>query len=96
MINILTTFITQYFQVKHVMQWLYNPFLLQPKGPRFDHFPKISFSFTNEMDERKYIAFRQLIQVGAPRSNFLRRRGLNGSPTKFLKGELEILNEERD
>jgi len=48
------------------------------------------------MDERKYIAFRQLIQVGAPRSNFLRRRGLNGSPTKFLKGELEIFNEERD
>jgi hypothetical protein len=78
------------------MQWLYNPFLLQPKAPRFDHFPKISFSFTNEMDERKYIAYRQLCQVGAPRRNFLGRRGLNGSPTKFLKGELEILNEKRD
>jgi hypothetical protein len=48
------------------------------------------------MDERKYIASRQLFQVGAPRSNFLRRRGLYGNPTKFLKGELEILNEERD
>jgi hypothetical protein len=96
MIGILIIFITQYFQVKNVMQWLYNPFLLQPKGPRLDHFPKFSFSFTNEMDERKYIASRQLFQVGAPRSNFLGRRGLNGSPTKFLKGELEILNEERD
>jgi hypothetical protein len=41
------------------MQWLYNPFLLQPKGLRFDHFPKFFFSFTNEMDERKYIASRQ-------------------------------------
>jgi hypothetical protein len=50
----------------------------------------------NEMDDRKYIASRQLFQVGAPRSNFLGRRGLNGSPTKFPKGELELLNEERD
>jgi hypothetical protein len=50
----------------------------------------------NEMDERKYIASRQLFQVGPARSNFLGRRGLNGNPTKFPKGELDILNEERD
>jgi hypothetical protein len=48
------------------------------------------------MDERKYIASRQLFQVGVPRNNFLGRRGLNGSPTKFLKGEFEILNEKRN
>lgn len=96
MISIWTIFITQYFQVENVMKWLYNPFLLQPKGPRLDHFPKFYFSFMNEMDERKYIASRQLFQVGLARSNFLGRRGLNGNPTKFPKGELDILNEERD
>jgi hypothetical protein len=45
------------------------------------------------MDDRKYITSRKLFQVGAPRSNFLGRRRLNGSPTKFPKGEFEILNE---
>lgn len=33
------------------MQWLKSPH--QPKGPRFDHFLKLSFFSTYEMDEKK-------------------------------------------
>ncbi len=49
-------FLKKYFYIifkgKKLMQWLKFP--LQSKGLGFEHFPELSFSFTNEIDENKF------------------------------------------